>query len=792
VKALDLKLLRDLRGAPGLLLAIASIITVGVMMFVYMRSTYFNLNLAKSQYYTQGRMADFWIDLKKAPLTEIDELQQEPGVTEIRSRIQFFATVDLPQVPEPLNGLVLSLPDRHQSVINNIHLIHGSYFTERRDNEVIVNDAFARKHEIVPGQWIYLVLNNRRQELLVVGTAISCEYVYLLSPGAFVPDPEHFGVFYLKRSFAEEVFDFAGAANQVVGRLAPEIREQPDDFLRRAEQLLKPYGVMSKVGREDQPSNRFLSDEIRSLGVFANIMPAIFLAVAALILNVLVSRLIEQQRTVIGTLKALGYSSRTVFVHYLKFGMGVGVVGGLIGCVAGYYMAEWITKMYTYYFEFPELTNRFYPGTYLLAMAISLVFALSGSVHGAREAVRLRPAEAMRPKPPETGGAVWLERFRWFWEQLSFGWRMVLRLIIRHRLRTSVGIFAASMGSALLVCGFMMAAAMVFLVDYQYSTITRSDIDLSLADEHSDAALDEAKRLPGVDYAEPVLYVGGTFIHGPYERKGSIMALSPNARLTVPHDMNGLAVDVPDVGLVMSRKLAELLDVTVGQTVTFRPSKGLRQPHQVPVVRITQGYLGMSVYADIHYMSRLIGEEHVMNAVQLQTNPEPELHKALYRELKQLPTLQAVNARADVIKNLKENYIDVQDIFIGMLTFFAGVIFFGSILTASMIGLAERRREVATLRVLGHTEWQIGGLFLRESLVVNLIGAGVGLPLGYSLTALIAYYYDTELFRFPLIWTSDAWVKPMLLAAGFTLLAHLVVQRTINRTDWLDALNVKE
>ncbi|NIL97204.1 MAG: FtsX-like permease family protein [Planctomycetales bacterium] len=792
MRSLDRKLLRELRRSPGLLLAIASIITIGVMMFVYMRSTFYNLNTAKSHYYAQGRMADFWIDVKKAPLTELNALADLQGVVEIRSRIQFFATVDLPQVAKPLNGLVLSLPDRRRSLINDIHLVRGSYFTDRRDNEVIVNDAFARRRGIQPGDWIHLILNNRRQELFVAGTAISCEFVYSLAPGAFVPDPEHFGVFYLKRRYAEEVFDFDGAANQVVGRLAPPLRDRPAEFFRRAEQVLHPFGVISKIGRRDQASHRFLSDEIRGLGVFAAYMPAIFLAVAALVLNVLISRLTEQQRTVIGTLKAIGYSNRAIFFHYLKFGMAVGLLGGLAGVIAGYFMARWVTDLYTHYFEFPELTNRFQPLVYLLAMSISLLFALAGSIFGARKAVRLQPAEAMRPKPPQAGHAVWLERVPFLWEPLSFSWRMVVRLIIRHRLRTSVGMFAAAMGAGLLTCGFMLSAAMVFLVDFQYSQIIRSDFDLSLAEEKNEAALDEALRLPGVDYAEPVLYVAGTFRHGPYQRKGAVTAIRQAARLTVPHDKQRQAIQVPDVGFVMSRKLAEILHVNVGDIITFQPTRGLQRPRQVPVARIAEGYLGMSVYAEMAFVSRLIDEELAINSLQLKTNPAPLAKAALYRELKHLPTLQAVNERADVIRNLDINYIEVQNIFIGLLTLFAGVIFFGSILTASIIGLAERQREVATLQVLGHTPWQIGGLFLRESGLVNLTGAIIGLPLGYLLTQLLAWYYDTELFRFPVIWSNEIVAKTLLLAMSFTLLAHLVVQRNVHRTNWVEALNVKE
>src|SRR5262245_6984126 len=283
------------------------------MCFIYMRSAYNNLNLAKAHYYEQCRMADFWIDAKKVPLAELDVLVHLPGISEIRPRISSFATVDLERAEEPLNGMVLSLPDERRPIINDIVLLRGSYFTDRRRNEVIVNDTFARKQGLHPGQWVHLLMNNRREELFIVGTAISSEFVYLVGPGSLTPDPAHFGVFYIKHSYAEEVFDMDGAANQIVGVLAPQWRDHPDEVLGRAEYLLSDYGVFSTTPRKDQPSNRFLSDEIRGLGVFAQIMPVIFLAVAALVLNVLMTRLIDQQRNIVGTLKAVGYSNAKVF-----------------------------------------------------------------------------------------------------------------------------------------------------------------------------------------------------------------------------------------------------------------------------------------------------------------------------------------------------------------------------------------------------------------------------------------------------------------------------------------------
>ncbi|MDZ7615356.1 MAG: hypothetical protein U1E05_00035 [Patescibacteria group bacterium] len=305
MSVLDRKLRRELRASWGMLLAIVSIIAVGVACFVAMGSSYGNLKRAKQTYYAQCRMPDFWMDVKKVPLAELDALAAMPGVGAIRPRIRFAATVSLADVVKPLNAVVLSMPDRREPVLADIVLRQGGYFTDQRENEVIVNEAFARHHRLMPGDSIHLLLNNRRQELQIVGTAIASEFTYLLGPGALVPDPKHFGVFYVKSTYAEDAFDFSGAANEILiqtARKSTPVAQRPRDAeshctpdlgpfnVQAAERMLEPYGVLATTPLAEQVSNQFLAQEIDGLRVFALFMPTIFLAVAAMVLNVLLSR----------------------------------------------------------------------------------------------------------------------------------------------------------------------------------------------------------------------------------------------------------------------------------------------------------------------------------------------------------------------------------------------------------------------------------------------------------------------------------------------------------------------
>ncbi len=331
-----------------------------------------------------------------------------------------------------------------------------------------------------------------------------------------------------------------------------------------------------------------------------------------------------------------------------------------------------------------------------------------------------------------------------------------------------------------------------YLVDFQFRWTLQSDVDLTFKDEHDEEAIWEAVKLPGVDRVEPLLNVACTLANGPYRKKGSVTGLTPGARLTVPRDLEARPIRIPSAGLAMTRQMAESLHLGRGDVVRIEPVKGLRRAQHVPVLEIADSYLGAAVYADIHYLSKLIGEELAVNGVQLATDHDPQHTLARFRELKQMPALQAVSARADMIESLEKDVIERQWIIIHMLVGFAGIVFFGSILNASLVSLAERRRELATLRVLGYGPWQIGSLLLRESMITTVLGTLLGMPIGYVLMLTTAWTYANDMFRLPIVTGPGLWIRIMVYAIAFALVTHLFVQRAIHRMDWLDALKVQE
>ncbi len=792
MKVLNRKLCRDLYAVKGLLIAIVAIITIGISGFVMYLSLYYNLETARRSYYARCRMADFWVDIEKIPTLELRRLREIPGISEFRSRINFNVSVDLPEVDRPLSGQVISLPEEPTPIINNIVIRSGGYFSDLRSEEVIVNDAFAKSRGIEPGDTIHLLLNNRRQELFVVGTALSSEFVYTMSQGGLLPDTENYGIFYVKRSFAEEVFDFQGATNQIVGLLAPEARARPRRVLDQIETLLEPYGKPTATPLSKQSSNQIVVDQIQKIKVEATIMPTIFLVVAILILNVLMMRIAEQQRTIVGTLKALGVGQATIMRHYLNFGAVIGLIGGVLGVGLGYWFAGAVTDMQRQFFEFPRLVNRPYPYILGVGLLLSVLFAVLGTLRGVRTVMRLKPAEAMRPKPPVVAHRTLLERWRFFWTKLNFRWRMVIRNIFRQRVRTATGLFAATTGAAMILVTMHMLDSFNEIISFQFNKMLLSDYEIALKSEQDYSVYLDAKRLPGVDHVEPVFNLACTFQNGLYRKKGGITGILPHARLTVPRNAQGSAVPIPEAGIMLSRQLAEMLDVKTGDILTVVPLKGETSPLRVPVTRIYESLMGVSAYADIDYLNRLVGEEESVTSLQLKVRPGEEATRALYRELKTFPALQGISSAREQKVALENQIMGAMLAIIVIMVLFAGLVFCGSILTSSLISLAERQQEIATLRVLGYSALDVGGIFLRESVVVNFLGVLIGLPTGYWLSYWIDHASSTEIIRMPFIIAPHSWAVTIVLGVVFALLAHYPVQRTINKMDWLGALNAKE
>lgn len=789
---LDIKLVRDAKNSWLLIAAVSAIIAIGICSFISMMSAYKNLEQTKNHYYATCRLADFWISVKKIPNQDVSRLAKIRGISEIRSRIQFQVMLDFADSAKPISSLLLTLPDQKKTVINNIIMQKGSYFTPGRDNEVILSEKFATARNIEIGDTIIAILNNQRTQLRVVGTAISAEFVYMTSPGSMLDEPGSYGLMWIKRSFGEKSFGFENSANSIVGLFAKIDEGEQQRLLDFLSDRMREFGVFSAIPQKQQFSPLVLDGEMTQLRSMAVSLPSFFLTVAALVLNIMMTRMAEQQRTSIGTLKALGYSNFQLTLHFLKYSVIPGLAGGIAGCILGYLLAAVMTELYIFYFSFPHLSNMFYPELITSGISVSLLFAMLGTARGIWKIIRLEPAEAMRSAPPPRGGAVFLEKFTNFWRSLNTQWQMILRALLRNKGRSAISIFAAAIGSAIVLLTFGFVNSLDELIITQFDKMLRSDYHLTFRSELPLDTLKDIRRLPAVQTAEPVLHVPCTFISGINREKSTVTGILPQGILSIIYDGNGRAISLPAEGLVMSERLMNKLGIVQGDKVSLTPIKGFQRTSEVTVVQSLNSIIGMGVYADLNWLNSLLKQQQVISEIRVKLIPGHPDHHSFIKKLKTLPGIEGITD----IASQKGAMVEQQDNLMGYAALgmlgFAAVIFLGTIINTTLIAISERLRDIATFRTMGYFTSEVAGQFLKENLIINLIGTIIGIPMGYLMLTSTMDSFATDAYSMSSVLYPISILYTLVLTVFFVLVAQCVVIRKIDTLNWVEALSRKE
>jgi putative ABC transport system permease protein len=300
IGALDRKLLRDLWQMKGQSAAIASVTAAGVAMFVMYLSNFESLQRTRDTYYQTARFADVFASVTRAPASLESRIAALPGVEAVSTRVVADVTLDVPAMAEPATGRLVSIPERRRPLLNDVSLRRGRWVDSARPDEVLVSEMFANAHGFNLGDRVAALINGRRRSLTIVGIALSPEYVYAIRPGEMIPDKRQFGVFWMGGHALAAAFDMEGAFNDVA--LALAVDASPNEVIARLDRLLEPYGGRGGIPRSLQLSEWTLENELTQLQTFGFLVPAIFLGVAAFILNVALTRALALQRQQIAAL----------------------------------------------------------------------------------------------------------------------------------------------------------------------------------------------------------------------------------------------------------------------------------------------------------------------------------------------------------------------------------------------------------------------------------------------------------------------------------------------------------
>jgi putative ABC transport system permease protein len=789
MRTLDRKLFRDLWHMRGQVLAIAAVIMGGVATMVMSLSTYDSLVTTRDRFYSEYRFAEVFASLKRAPEPVAERLAALPGVERLETRVKAGVKLEVRGFSDPITGLVLSLPDVGEAQLNRLYIKRGRTVQPWSTDEVVLSDTFADAHRFQPGDTLAVIIKGKRKQLTVVGVAVSPEYVYQIAPGSMFPDFKRYGVLWMGRHALAAAYDMEGAFNQVSLMLARDAHEQ--DVIDGVDAILADYGGTGAYGWRDQFSNRFLSEELKGLKTMATVFPAIFLGVAAFLLNVVLSRLIALQRDQIAVLKAFGYAYWAIGAHYIKLVLLMTALGVAAGVALGAWFGHGLSNVYTETtFRFPYLDYRVSPAIVLIAFAVAGMAAVSGTLFSVLRAARLPPAEGMRPEMPVSYHTTLLERVglqRWF----SAPTRMILRHIGRRPLKSLLTVLGIACACGLMMVGNYQKGAIDFMVDVQFRQASREDLALTFIDPTSGRALHELAALPGVDYVEGFRDVPAILKFEQYRYRGALFGIQPQGKLHRALNRRLHPVAVPPGGVVLTDYLAtKILHVKPGDMLTVEVLEGSRPVRQVPVLGITQQYLGVSAYMQQDTLNTLMREGNTVTGAYLAVERGAEA--ALYARLHERPRVLGMVANAAAIHSFYATMGEFILFYNMVATLLAGAIGFGVVYNSARIALSERGRELASLRVLGFTHGEIAYILLGELALLTLAAIPVGFLVGAGLVGVLVLTFDSELYRLPMQLTPLNYTVGATVVIVSTLFSGLLLWFRLGRLDLVAVLKTRE
>lgn len=785
--AIDRKMLRDLWGMRGQALAIVFVMLSGVATYVSMTSVMDTLQHTQARYYEEYAFADGFAALGRAPESAAERLREVPGIRAVQTRVTALVNLEVAGYREPVSGLLVSIPGGAQPALNRLYLREGRLPAPDREDEVALNEVFAEAHGLRPDDTLAAVINGRRRTLRVAGIALSPEHLMQVQPGVMFPDPERFGVLWMNRAALAAAMDLQGAFNDVAFSLAPDADER--EVIARVDRLLEPYGCQGAFGRADQLSHRMITEEFRQLRGTAQVLPVIFLAVAAFLMNVVVTRLIGLQREQIGILKAFGYRNRDVGWHYVKLVLVIAAIGAAGGTALGVWAGGALAEVYLEYFRFPFLDYTLPPSVVAAAVLLTTGAALAGVLRAVRRAVRLPPATAMQPPPPPVYRKTAVERLgiQRFLDQPT---RMILRNLERQPKRALVAILGVSSACAILVMGLFFVDSIDHIIDVQYGLAQRETMTVSFIEASSVSTLHELAAMRGVFHAEPFRMVPVRLRHGHRSYDTAIEGIPAGAYLRRVIDTDLNPVPIPAEGLVLTERLGERLGVRPGDTIEVEVREGRRRVRRVPVSGFTEQYLGLGTYMEIEALGRLVGGGAAYSGAYLLTDRRHDAE--LLRALQDRPRVAGVLAQERALESYMENAENTLLVFTFVLSLFAGVIAFGVVYNNARISLSERDRELASLRVLGLTRGEVAFVLLGETGLLALLAIPIGIGLGAVASHAYVGALETDLYKIPAVLTPRTYAIAACVVLGAAAVSAAIVRHRIHRLDLIGVLKTRE
>ena len=589
-----------------------------------------------------------------------------------------------------------------------------------------------------------------------------------------------------------------------------DARKEYEEKIEEAEQeLLDAKEELKKIERPewyvlDREQNTGYASYVQDTERVANlaqVFPVVFFLVAALMSLNSMSRMVEEERVQIGTLKALGYNKMQISRKYLIYASLATLVGGGIGLIIGFsYLPKVIADIYAMVYDVPEVILEFNVGYATAGIAAAILCTVGATIYTCAKILRHNPATLMRPKAPKPGKRVLLEKIPFIWKHLNFTAKVTARNLFRYKKRFMMTIIGVCGCTALIIAGFGLRDAIANMIPKQYGEIDKYDINISLQEEKSEEELQqlEEELLTNENITETL----GANIQSVKIIKDDN---NQNIQLIVPEDVNQLDSFIAlkdrrnddekyvldNTGTIITEKLARLLDINVGDTITIENADGDRR--EVTVAHITENYIMHYLYMSPELYNTIFDTKIESNVILAKTNEmteeqENSLGETLLQDEDNISGVTFISSTADVFEEVMEN----MDMVVWILIIAAGLLALVVLYNLLNANISERIRELATIKVLGFYDREVYSYIGRETVILTILGILVGLVGGYFLTMYILKTCEIDMLMFDPEIKAMSYVLGAVITIFFAIIVNTVTYFSLKKIDMIESLKSVE
>ena len=774
------KLLRDLRKNKLSAVTIVCITALGIMLWTGFSGISTNGMAITADFYRVCAMPDLFVSGNRLDAGDIRDIRQNGGL-EVMGRNVVDMTAD------GLDGAVLRLYAQEMPArLNKPIVLQGSLEGMDNPRNLLLDADFMEANGLRVGQKLRLRYHERFYEFHIIAAVRTPENIYNLKDvSAMVPDHRGFGYALTADSAVRDML-YGGEAhlyNQIV--LTTKDPEGMKAFLSRR----LTGKLLSATGRGEHVSASMVDLEFRTIGSIVGVFPTVFFLIAALISFTSLKRLIDKERTTIGTLKALGVKDWTVLSHYSSYGVLFGALAAAVGVPLGLLIPKAMFRVMDRYFALPPYTLRLNYATSVLAAVTAVAVSVAAALWACRGILSLPPSVCMRTKSAKPGKKILLERVRLLWDRLSDIRHVILRNLFRNKDRMLMSLFGVLCSCALLFIAFGMKSSIDHMMESVYEKVNCYDIKTFLAPGTSPAEARRVAALPQASHGELIMETGAKLTGRTVAEKTAAITVVPdNAQLLGIYEGRDLSQSLPAEGCILSDALARELGVGEGDRIAVRFT-GRQTPIFLKVNKVIVQSFGQGVFVS-RTAWRQAGEGFAATAALLRVKNGTDLGAFLTR-------LRACDFVLDAqdqgqMKASLESDMAISNVSISMLILFAGVMAFAVLFKLGVLNFYERERELATLKVVGFTDGEVRRMAFGENNLFVAVGGGAGLVLGNLGIDSMLSMVETEHFTFTkyVDLTTVAYSLGMLCL--FSFLTNLLLRRFVQKIDVISALKAME